>query len=1300
MLRANRALMVERPCTMSPRPSVSAENLVRWADEPGSEAVLHELVRRLLLATVAVRELELRAGKGVYLEGLDGVVVAREETAFCPEGLSVWELSTRADVKTKLDEDYRERLNAPGGAEPRSVVFMLVTARRFPGKARWIERSNEDRRWRRVRVLDADDLAAWLGQAPLVAAWFSHVHLKKPAYDLWDAERYLRQWSRQTQPELPPSLVLEGREVERSHFQEWLEQIEAGNGVRVLRIVASSRDEARILALAVLDGLPSARRSVWLARCTVVETAEAWRWAVHQPGSEPWLLIPAFDDGAMVTGTTDRWTYVVLPLDRSAPNQQGIVLRDPLPWRVVEETLRRLSVAPGEAERIAHATQGDLPTLRRWLGLDSVPAWIEQAEGSSALVTMMLVGAWVPSNEIDARMVQRLEADPAYLDHVCGVLTHHQEAPIEQDDAAWKWKSHATAWNVLFRSLTPRRKGSFVEVAIDVLTGGIQTDDELRHHRTLASCSSAMEAGVAASLGYLSQRTEGGYRGDQAANKVVREVLRPTCWNWMRLTNVLFDLAEAAPHVFIEALENALAADGQGFSQWMSDEKASSAWRLLHALQILARYQNLVEDVSVLLMKLAACVNVDHNEQRALSSLYAIHNLYHPQTRLPDDARFQVLRTVVEADEHRGWQLLIDLIPGPEGGVVQPSPMPRLMPLEGIPTEPSPLPVADLARRIESLTEIVIEKVETDPRKWRDLLTKRVHRSFPPATWQTLVHALRDRRTAIMEADPAMVWAALRNALSDMCWLQEHDRRANDAVAEHYRSRLTELADLYHSFEPSDPVIRAEWLFYNQDRFPDAGIKQDRESVQPILKQRREESLQRLIATSEGIENITKLSALLANGDNREAASVALENLARALACSAFRQDFEAAYLYEDPGERAGALAPHLARQVYFFARGQDVAWLEDLMRRWVATNRVEDALAAMGHIYSPAIWDLLDRLGDPLRTKYWQSREFVPGDDADDWERVVKSLLAAGNVSAALHTTSFRAQHLATSTIVEVLRAAGRTARSSTDVEKAARHYHDIEELFSTLDARSDCVEPPDELAALELDLLQWLDSHFSSRGLRYIPAQLEANVEYFVDLIRRAYAPEDTTDPPDAGEAKRARHALRMWKSYPGSTLSDPEDPEAREHVLLEWATEALQQTAEAKRARAGLSEVAEVLARPEKAEDGHWPSLAARRLLKSRRYPELGRMLRNVKERPPAPWWVADGGRTEHELAARYEASATALRAQGWSATATMLDELAANHHNEALRRDEEARRERLASGRPTSAPPSPEPPRTST
>lgn len=1274
---------------MTPRPSVSAEDLDRWADRHEAAAVLPELVRRLLLATAAVRELEMRAGKGVYLEGFDGVVVAREGTAFCPEGPSVWELSTRADVRKKLDGDYRKRAKEPGVEVPRSVVLVLVTARRFPDKARWMERSNADRRWRRVRVLDADDLATWLEQAPLVAAWFSHVHLERPAYELWDPESYLRRWSRQTEPALPPSLVLEGRETERRRFEEWLEQVEAGHGVQVLRIVATTRDEARIFALAVLDGLiPDPRRKVWIARCTVVESAEAWRWAVKHAGPERWLLIPAFVDDAMVTGTTDRSAYAVLPLDGSAPNRDGIELRDPMPWKVVEETLRSLSVDPGKAERIARETRGDLPALRIALDLDGRPAWVEVVD-RTALVAMMLVGAWSPANEMDALAVQRLGVEPENLDQICGILARERDAPIEKVDAAWAWKSHATAWSLLHESLTPSRRQVFAEVAIDVLTGRMPPNDPgaprqeasshgLGFRRAYTSCSAAMEAGISASLGHLSQRVDEGRSGADVAARVIREVLGPTWQRWMRLTEVLSDLAEAAPRAFLDALEEGLTADDEGFSQWMSDEKASSAWRLLHTLQMLAWDRKLAPKASFLLIELAILVDANHSAQRMLSSLYAIYNLYYPQTRLSDEERFRVLRKVVDRGQHRGWQLLVELVDGLANGVVQPSPTPRLMPLEGIPTEPPPTTIADLTRRIDSLMDIVIEEVKADPERWRELLTKRLHRHLPNEAWQAVLVALRARRHELPDPD-GRIWETLRTALSDMLALHGHRERAEAEGLEHSRSRLHDLESLYHAFEPEDPVVRCAWLFYNRNTLPEPGIKQDWYSIEPILEQRRQSSVRELVSAPEGPESIARLIVLFSN----DTKSVALENLARAIAQSDSQQDFERSHLREDPGPRSRALAPHLARQVYL-ARGQDLAWLEDLLLHWLNQGRLDDAHGAIAEMHAPGTWDLLDRLGDPLRTKYWQSVAVVPGNDADDWERVVASLLAAGNVPAAIQTASYRAKHLSTTTIIKALQAARQVVRSK-DVVDVARFDHDIEDLFSHLDERSDSGMSLEELAELELELLHWLDSHFSKRGLRYIPARLEASVPYFVSLVCRAYAPEDSNEAPDVGEAKRARLALHMWKSYPGSSLSDPD---ACERMLFDWASEALRQTVEMQRSRAGQAEVAAVLARPEQAEDGHWPSLAARRLLESGRYRKLGLDLRTFKERPQAAWGVADGGRDEHERADRYEASATALRAR-WPTTASMLDDLAERHRREAIRRDEDARRERLAHGRPAPA-----------
>lgn len=1282
---------------MIPRLRVSAEDLERWTDLPQAFGVLPELVRRLLLATGTVRELEMRSGKAVYLKGFDGVLDARKGTAFCPMGLSVWEISIRADVEKKLDEDYSKRKKKPEVPKPERVVLMMVNAHRFSDKGRWMEQRNADRCWRRVRVLDADDLATWLEQAPLVAAWFAHVHMELPAYGLWDPERYLRQWSRQTQPALPPSLVLEGREVERRQFEDWLDQIEVGHGAQVMRIAASSRDEARIFALAALDGLPEPRRSTWIARCTVVEGADAWDWAIRYSGPEPWILVPDFVDDRIVTGTTEQSAHAVLPLDLSAPNRKGIdglgiELRDPLPWSVVETKLFQLGKERGEAERIARETRGDLPALRLQLDLDVRPAWLETVD-RSALVVMMLVGAWVPTNEVDARVVRCLGATPEDLDQLCQLLAHEHDAPIEESDTAWEWKSHATAWNLLYRSLTRSRRQIFADLAVRLLSGNPPTteldsdDADARYlpppYRAYSQISSAMMAGIAASLSFLGQRNDGDSHGYETARYVMRQILRPKWDQWLPVLGILSDLAEAAPLDFLNALETTLDEDQHGLSQWLSNARESSVWHILHVLQTLAWDRALARKSSIILIKLAACVDSNENAQPMLRSLYAIYNLAFPQTRLSDEERFQVVRKVVDEDQHRGWQLLMELVDGLQGGFVTPSPIPRLLPLEGIPTGPLDLERTVLLRRIDALMEIVIEAAGTAPKRWQALIAKRIHRQLHIDAWRRFIEALQERRQAIIDTDPDVaIWTTLREALTDMLWLKERYDRDCLAGVEHIHSRLVDIEGLYESFEPSDPVLLCAWLFYNRETFPARELKQDWESVAPILEQRRGEALEALLSTREGFDSISKLIGMLCHDDEAKLASVALENLARTMARSPSLLRFGAAYLYDDPGKPACAIAPYLARQI-FFARKLDLDWLERLLRHWLANGGLEHALATTTSINSPRIWDMLDRLGGALRQKYWQFREFVPGDDDVDWERVVSNLLSTGNVPVAIHTASFRAEHLATATLFEALHTVSLLSRT----RETAELDYDIERLLTALDARSDTGKSLDELAALELPLLEWLGSYYSRpsvRGARHVSAKLESSANYFTELVCRAYAPENATVPPDHIDAEPARRALHMWKSHPGSTLTVPEE---REEALLEWARDALELTAAAQRTRAGQREVARILARPERAEDGRWPALAARELLESGRYHELGRGLRDAEERNEVAWWVADGGREEHERADRHEASSLALRAR-WPATADMLDALAKRHRREALRRDEEARRERLASGRPAS------------
>lgn len=172
---------------------VSADDIVAWASSAAAAATFPKLIRRLLFATTPLRSLAMRADAGIRLAGWDGVVESFLSTRFCPSGLSYWELSVDAAVKSKLDRDFQKRSKTRTANPP--ATYVAVTARRFPEPTRgkWIQEKQRLSVFAGVAVLDADDLAVWIEQSPPVARWFASV-LGKPATGGEDLETFLSLW--------------------------------------------------------------------------------------------------------------------------------------------------------------------------------------------------------------------------------------------------------------------------------------------------------------------------------------------------------------------------------------------------------------------------------------------------------------------------------------------------------------------------------------------------------------------------------------------------------------------------------------------------------------------------------------------------------------------------------------------------------------------------------------------------------------------------------------------------------------------------------------------------------------------------------------------------------------------------------------------------------------------------------------------------------------------------------------------------------------------------------------------------
>src|SRR5712692_10362942 len=119
---------------------IDATDLEQWADRRDSQALLPEVIRQLVYATVAAaHRIEFRTGEGVQLPGWDGYVETPTETVHVPAGISCWELGAGAGIGTKANSDYDGRTADPLAVTPNDAAFIFVTPRRWAGKATWVQ---------------------------------------------------------------------------------------------------------------------------------------------------------------------------------------------------------------------------------------------------------------------------------------------------------------------------------------------------------------------------------------------------------------------------------------------------------------------------------------------------------------------------------------------------------------------------------------------------------------------------------------------------------------------------------------------------------------------------------------------------------------------------------------------------------------------------------------------------------------------------------------------------------------------------------------------------------------------------------------------------------------------------------------------------------------------------------------------------------------------------------------------------------------------------------------------------------
>ena len=1247
---------------------VTARHLNQWADTLDARGVLPQLVRRLLHATgKQVTTPSFPALEQTQRIGFDGLVTTAEDGVFVPGGRSVWEMGVDKRPLAKADKDFDKRREQKLAFDKKSATYICVTPRSWGGKAAWAEAKTKLRVWRQVRAYDSADLEEWLELAPAVDVWLAR-HLGLTSDGLGDIDEYWDNLAGMTDPPLAPEVFLSSREQQAGDIEARLIGPPA-----VIALETTSPAEAIDFVAAVVRR--AADSEVFAARAVIVEERDAWR-SISRTDSR--LILVAHPNLVLapdlVAGAANRGHHVILPVTHSA-NTGPHTLSLPRVRRLdLEEALKRSGVR--EAAKLAAKAGGSVTVLKRLLAkvpVTNTPPWSVVGE-ASRLVPAMLAGAWEEQHDGDRAALSRL-AGGGYETVEAASLRwlDAPDPPLKRIGSNWSLVSRDDSWHLMARAVTAGHLRTFREVAIEVLSENdpafdLLPDDRwmagttgrvLRHTRTLRS-------GIAETLALLAARPDRVADPTDAAGvatDVVRAILGSADWKrWASLSDHLPLLAEAAPDVFLTAVERDLATTDPAipklFEQGGQSPLFSSAPQagLLWAMEGVAWRSGDLPRVSYALARLDELLGGKKLGNGPLASLSAIYLPWYPQTSAPIDERLKVVGKLSRCHAGSGWRLLLDLLPG---RMRHTTPIRRPSFQEWALTWTEGIASSDYERLVVGYSELAVEAAGACPDRQRELIGHFEHLT-DTARARLIERLLSTEMSELGEASRRQISDSVREKVT-------RHRRYPTAHWSLDEDSLAQLELVQSHFEPDDAITKYAWLFNDIWEVLDY----DEQSGEAAVMARREEAL-RALRRDLGWDGILSMvERVKAPGELGVVAG----------SCGTVKDDRSVL------PELLGADSPALRKFAEGYVWGRFLAagwvWAEKLkVKSWPPASTAAAALCLPNE---PRAWAVAASGGEVAAETYWlRTARPLSEPTSEMVQDAVALLLRHGRAVQACFVIGL-ARHkkcdVSPALALEALEAGLTGAMADGEIEMLGVRQHYITDLFDYLQAegsRPSSGVDISRLARLEWEYLPLLDGRPTNPDT--LLAQLGADPQCFVELLVASSQPAGQRDgnrqEPSDDDRARGRNAFRllmMWKRVPGIQGDGTVDGAA----LTRWVTQMRELAEQQGRLEAGDTRFGNVLAHaPKEPTDNTWPCIAVRDVIEELGSDDMenGMWVGVYNKRGAYSKTIDEGGDQERDYAATYRAWATTCQVE-WPRTAALLRRIANDYESEAKRADKE-------------------------
>ena len=1257
------------------------------------QELLPQLVSKLITASIpkeAIREFRFPYGDQIYLHGVDGILAVDDnvQNLYVPSGISLWEMGTSMDPRSKADKDFdnaKDKLaqafpNVIPAVTPDKASFVFVTSTSWEA-GKWIGEKRQTSVWKSIKVIDAVALEKWFEECPGVMLWFADV-CGLSTEGLYDAEQYLRKVGVDfgVSP-ISPELIVAGRDEDVKNLSDLVLQ----SNTEVCLRGESVEEAAAFLASNSLKEADVYSKKPPL----IFADSRANLNLLATTGAEA-TLVPV-DSEVLARAKTiigNKWRLIIPEVESIAPPSTGgksLTLSRCKRAAIEQHLIEKMKIPEHNARQIARDTKGSLIALL-WLirsGPIGVPRWASRKDATTH-ASLMLAGSWLGSNGNDTKVIEQLSRQ-AYRD-IETLLQSAQipDGPWIHRGVEWVCASRDFVWSQLVGKVTETMLRDFHGIVREVVGEKDPSLELSPSDRRMASIlgktrkySSSLRSGLVDSVARLAVFKPD---GQTWADRIVRDLLDPEALSqWLSLTDVYSEIAEASPDIFLECLDAMVRLEGakQLFQDADSNDvmfaPTSAHVHLLWALERLAWQKEYFSHVLSILARLAEIDPGGKISNRPKHSLVTILLPWKPQHAETMQNAAQVLRMLYSTSPIVTWDVSIALLPTSHG-FTSPTPTPTYRKHPG----KREVTVKEYWEFVRTVVEMMTKWAGNNTSRWASLVKAypEVRRGYPEVG-QLITDALaKVSIDTLSENDKAVVHDALRGVIL-------HHRKYPDTKWALPYSDLKLLENLQECFKPKDAVLQHTHLFSWYPDVSDAPMKPYENGWDEWIAEKRIQAV-KVVYDQDGLSCIYRLAekAVLPDCVGYAAAELKLSE-------SEVAQLLQRG-LSEAPDNYAKSPLTRTGRAyVWSMYKKGGEKWLEYILAcpgmSWTPEAYTNIALSLPA---SPKLWKRVQQWGKEADRLYWRNVEILGDVDIQEyWPQVLDRWREVKRPWSSLELVARLVDERRTDatgkkpSAEQVMGVLDQTLQMGESVEPLRQQgtmlsYY-VEHLFLFLDTQS---VDSERMARLEWGWLYVLEH--TGRGAKVLQKQVTSSHELFVELLKVLFRAEGELKNKDGSEdkkriAEQAFHLLQGIHTVPGC-LSSSAGEVVDSKALRDWVLRSRKLAQDAGRLRVCDSQIGQILSYAPQSPDGSWPCVEVRDLIEEIQSPGIENGFQVGKYNQRGVIGRGEGGKQEWDLAKQYRNLAEKVR-NGWPRTAGILDGLAKGYENEARQWDEQAKRD---------------------